>query len=105
VKEKPKNRIYENLNESKMFKHGKEFTGGALMGGITGGGWIFSQPDLLNTFFIAFILKLAATGVLAAVSGFATILMTDYYKHHIQQKLFKNKKDAGNKRIDKDEAA
>lgn len=87
-----------------MWKH-KEFTGGAIMGGITGGGFIFSQPDLLNTFFVAFLIKLLATGILAGVSGFATILMTDYYKHHIQKKLFKNKKDERNKRIDKDEAA
>ena len=45
----------------------------------------------------------SAASFLKANKGYA--LMTDYYKHHIQQKLFKNKKDAGNKRIDKDEAA
>ncbi len=85
-----------------MWKHNKEFAGGAIMGGITGGGYIFSQPDLLNTFFVAFVIKLFATGLLAAVSGFATILMTDFYKHHIQNKLFKNK---NNERSEKDRAA
>jgi hypothetical protein len=89
-----------------MFKHGKEFTGGAIMGGITGGGWVFSQPDLLNTFFVAFILKLMATGVLAGVSGFVTILIKDIYTHYnIKQRLFKKRKNESNKRSDKERAA
>ena len=72
------------------------------MGGIAGAPFIFSQPDLLNTFFVAFVIKLFATGILAGVSGFATILMTDFYKHRIQKKLFKTKQD---ERSDKDKAA
>lgn len=74
------------------------------MGGITGGGYFFSQPDLLNAFFVAFALKLMATGACAAVSGFATALIADFYKHKIQKKLFKNKYNGERKENETDQS-
>lgn len=71
--------------------HGKVFWGGAMAGGIAIGNWIFSIPDFLNAFWVAFTMKIFATICSAAITGFVTSLITDWYKHKVKHLIFKQK--------------
>lgn len=86
-----------------IHEHAKEFWRGFIGGGVPVGTWIFSKPDLLNAFWVAFLLKASITVVWAATSGFLYTLGVDYYNHKWKKKLFpKNKNGKDNA---KDEAA
>lgn len=72
--------IHENL---------REFWTGIAGGSVASGSFLFIKQSLLtNT-----LLSLMLVGISAVVGGMATALAADVYKHHIQKKLFKNKKD------------
>lgn len=72
--------IHENL---------KEFWKGCVGGCVAGGGILYIKQGIISDYF----LSLFTVGISAVIGGMATALAADIYKHHIQKKLFKNKKD------------
>jgi hypothetical protein len=80
-----------------IHEHIKEFWKGFFGGGVVWGGILFSTPNFLVSYPVAFILKLLGAGALALVSGLATAYATDLYKHKIKPKLFKNVRDKDDK--------
>lgn len=83
-------------------EHSKIFWGGSIAGGIAMGGWVFSVPDILNSFWLVFAGKMFATICSAALTGFITSLASDLYKHKWKHKFF-NKENT--KENDKENAA
>lgn len=81
--------IHENL---------KEFWRGTFGGCVAGGGFLFIKQSILTDTLLSFM----TVGISAVIGGMATALAADIYKHHIQKKLFKNKKDVDK---EKDKAA
>lgn len=82
--------------------HSKIFLGGSIAGGIAMGGWIFSIPDYLNSFWLVFAGKMFATICSAALTGFITSLAADLYKNKWKHIIFKQKNTKEN---DKENAA
>lgn len=76
----------------------KEFWTGIAGGSVASGGFLFIKQSLLTDTF----LSLTLVGISAVIGGMGTALAADFYKHHIQKKLFKNKK---NGKSDREKAA
>lgn len=73
-------RIHENL---------REFWTGIAGGSVASGSFLFIKQNLLTDT----LLSLTLVGISAVLGGMGTALAADLYKHHIKNKLFKNKKD------------
>lgn len=76
--------IHENL---------KEFYRGCFGGCFAGGGVLFLKSNILADYF----LSLFTVGISALIGGMFTALAADIYKHRIQKRIFKNKKNEGKK--------
>jgi len=76
----------------------REFWQGSIASGTTSGVILFTS----NVFLLDIATKILLAGLIAAVGGFSTALVSDIYKHHFQKKFFKKKQDEQNK---KDKAA
>lgn len=76
-----------------IHEHIKEFWKGFFGGGVVWGGILFSTPNFLVSYPVAFILKLLGAGALALFTGLCTAYAADLYQHKIKPKLFKNGKD------------
>lgn len=76
----------------------KEFWRGAIGGSFAGGGILFFNKIIL----LDYLGSLFTVALSAVVGGMFTALAADIYKHRIQKKLFKNKK---NGKSDKERAA
>jgi hypothetical protein len=72
--------IHENL---------KEFWRGCVGGCFAGGGLLYIKQDILISYLLSFL----TVAISALVGGLFTALASDLYKHHIKNRLFKNKKD------------
>lgn len=85
--------MWKSINENL-----KEFYKGTVGGCFTGGGILFIKQDILVSWMLSFL----TVAVSALIGGLFTALAADLYKHHIKNKLFKNKK---NGKSDREKAA
>lgn len=76
----------------------REFWRGVVGGSVTGGSILYIKQGILSDYF----LSLFTVGISALIGGMFTALAADIYKHRIQKRLFKNKKD---KQQDNEKAA
>lgn len=74
----------------------KEFWRGTFAFSFTGFGFVIFQKIIILDLFLGIMVTVLS----GALGGMATALGTHYYKHHIHNKIFKNKKD-GDKEKDK----
>lgn len=81
--------IHENL---------KEFWTGTVGGVVTGGSILFIKQDILLSWMLSFL----TVATSAVIGGLFTALAADLYKHHIKNRLFKNKE---NGKSDREKAA
>lgn len=69
----------------------KWFIGGGTVGLIAGINFLFGAEATWSNIAIEWMAKFFGTIMLTFVSGLATVIAHDFYKHKIQNKLFKNK--------------
>jgi hypothetical protein len=73
--------------------HLQEFWSGAFTGGVAGSIFLFPAPLFVNHFFLAYVVKIIGTAVMAGLSGLATAFAVDFYRHKIKQKIFRRNKN------------
>lgn len=73
--------------------HVKAFWRGFAGGYVVWGGVLFFGQAHFPTLWIAYIVKLMGAGVLAFVSGLATVIAKYIFEEKIKHKLFKHKTD------------
>lgn len=76
-------------------QHVKAFGAGFFAGGIPIAHFVLRIPDMPNSVWLGAILKVVWIAVGAGVSGLATALITDIYKHYLRPNKFKNNDQQG----------
>ena len=71
----------------------KEFWRGTVAGSFAGGGIVYFNKII----FLDYLGSLFTVGLSAVIGGMCTALAADIYKHRIQKKLFKNRKNGREK--------